>query len=44
VPHEAYRKQDARLLAGVRHGGVLVDVKGMYGQAQVRDDLRYWSL
>ncbi|MEB3197484.1 MAG: nucleotide sugar dehydrogenase [Candidatus Sericytochromatia bacterium] len=44
VPHRAYREQAAALLAGVRPGGVVVDVKSMLAADTVPASLTYWSL
>ncbi|HEY8072632.1 MAG TPA: nucleotide sugar dehydrogenase [Labilithrix sp.] len=46
VNHKAYLEQGAeKLLALVRHGGVVIDVKSMLRPSQIGDrSLRYWSL
>jgi UDP-N-acetyl-D-galactosamine dehydrogenase len=44
VPHAVYREQSERIQNSVRQGGVLVDVKGMFEPAGVRQDILYWSL
>ncbi|MGB3471183.1 MAG: UDP binding domain-containing protein, partial [Erythrobacter sp.] len=44
VNHAEYVRDPAALLARVRPGGVLVDVKSALDPALVGDDLTYWSL
>ncbi|MGP9820433.1 nucleotide sugar dehydrogenase [Salinarimonas sp. NSM] len=45
VPHRAYRETPpAALLARVREGGVVVDVKSILDPADVPPGLTYWSL
>jgi UDP-N-acetyl-D-galactosamine dehydrogenase len=44
VPHRQYFDQLDRIVASVRPGGVLVDVKSMVPATGVRGDLLYWSL
>jgi UDP-N-acetyl-D-galactosamine dehydrogenase len=43
VGHKAYR-DTSRLLAMVRSGGVIVDVKGLLDRSDVPKGIRYWSL
>jgi UDP-N-acetyl-D-galactosamine dehydrogenase len=45
VPHAAYaRRAPAELLAGVREGGVVVDVRSLLDAERVGGRYRYWSL
>jgi UDP-N-acetyl-D-galactosamine dehydrogenase len=45
VAHKAYREMGPeKLLALVRHGGVVMDVKSMFRPSQVERAIRYWSL
>ena len=44
VPHREYLEKLGSILAGVREGGVVVDVKSLVNPANVRPDLLYWSL
>jgi len=44
VPHRQYLDDLDTILAGVREGGVVIDVKSLVNPADVRSDLRYWSL
>ncbi len=44
VNHRAYTEVPQVLLARLRTGGVLVDVKSALNPSDVRDDIRYWSL
>ncbi len=44
VPHRQYLDQLDRIVAGVRQGGLFIDVKSLLGPAELRDDLLYWSL
>ncbi len=45
VPHAAYlESESATVLSRIRHGGVLVDVKGAIPREAVPDGIRYWSL
>lgn len=44
VPHRQYLDDLEAILAGVREGGVIVDVKSLVNPADVRSDLLYWSL
>jgi UDP-N-acetyl-D-galactosamine dehydrogenase len=44
VPHRQYLDRLERIVAGVRPGGLFIDVKSLLGPADLRDDLLYWSL
>jgi UDP-N-acetyl-D-galactosamine dehydrogenase len=45
VAHKAYRDMGPeKLLALVRHGGILMDIKSMFRPSQVDRAIRYWSL
>ena len=44
VPHEQSLDQLDRIVAGVRQGGLFIDVKSLIPADDVRSDLRYWSL
>ncbi len=44
VGHADYLADPGRLLAMLRPGGVLVDVKSVLDPASLRADIRYWSL
>ncbi|MBI1403896.1 MAG: nucleotide sugar dehydrogenase [Porphyrobacter sp.] len=44
VNHAAYLADPADLIARVREGGVLVDVKSALGRASLPEELVYWSL
>ena len=44
VPHQQSLDQLDRIVAGVRKGGLFIDVKSLINPADLRSDLRYWSL
>jgi UDP-N-acetyl-D-galactosamine dehydrogenase len=44
VPHQQSLDQLDRIVAGVRKGGLFIDVKSLISADDVRSDLRYWSL
>ena len=44
VAHDRYLDELDRVCAGIREGGLLVDVKSALDSAKLRADLRYWSL
>ncbi|MBW2188810.1 MAG: nucleotide sugar dehydrogenase, partial [Deltaproteobacteria bacterium] len=44
VPHQQSLDQLDRVVAGVRKGGLFIDVKSVINPADLRSDLRYWSL
>ena len=44
VAHQQYLDQLERIVSSVRRGGLFIDVKSVLGPADVRGDLRYWSL
>lgn len=45
VPHEAYvREGPSNLLSGLRHDGVLVDIKSIFHPEELPPGLSYWSL
>jgi UDP-N-acetyl-D-galactosamine dehydrogenase len=44
VPHQQSLDQLDRIVAGVRKGGLFIDVKSVINPADLRSDLRYWSL
>ena len=44
VPHRQYLEELDTIVAGVREGGLLVDVKSLLKPAELRADLLYWSL
>jgi len=44
VPHQQSLDQLDRVVAGVRKGGLFIDVKSLINPADLRSDLRYWSL
>jgi UDP-N-acetyl-D-galactosamine dehydrogenase len=44
VPHRQYVEELDTIVAGVREGGLLVDVKSLLNPADLRPDLLYWSL
>ena len=45
VAHNAYRNRPpAELLAMVKPGGVVIDVKSMLNAADMPDGMAYWSL
>ncbi|MGB5349893.1 MAG: UDP binding domain-containing protein, partial [Polyangiales bacterium] len=44
VPHRPYLEQLDRIVASVRHGGVIIDVKSLLSADALRSDLVYWSL
>ncbi|MBX3455608.1 nucleotide sugar dehydrogenase [Ferrovibrio sp.] len=45
VPHAAYRKLDAQALASLtRPGGLVADIKGMWRNIKLADDIKRWVL
>jgi len=44
VAHDRYLDELDSVCAGIREGGLLVDVKSALDSAKLRADLRYWSL
>jgi UDP-N-acetyl-D-galactosamine dehydrogenase len=44
VPHQQSLDQLDRIVAGVRKGGLFIDVKSVIRPDDLRSDLRYWSL
>ena len=44
VPHRQYVEELDTIVAGVREGGLLVDVKSLLNPVDLRPDLLYWSL
>ena len=44
VPHRQSLEQLDRIVAGVRKGGLFIDVKSLISPGDLRSDLRYWSL
>jgi UDP-N-acetyl-D-galactosamine dehydrogenase len=44
VPHRDYLDDLDTILARLRRGGIVVDVKSSIDAAHLRDDLLYWSL
>jgi UDP-N-acetyl-D-galactosamine dehydrogenase len=44
VPHQQYIDELEQIVAGVREGGLVVDVKSLLSPADLRADLLYWSL
>jgi len=44
VPHQQSLDQLDRVVAGGRKGGLFIDVKSVINPADLRSDLRYWSL
>ena len=44
VAHDRYLDQFDSVFAGIREGGLVVDVKSALDSAKLRADLRYWSL
>ncbi len=44
VPHRQSVEQLDRIVAGVRKGGLFIDVKSLISPGDLRSDLRYWSL
>ena len=44
VSHESYLDDLGRIVAAVRDGGLIVDVKSALSPGELRADLRYWSL
>ncbi len=44
VPHRPYLEQLDQIVASVRHGGLIIDVKSVLRADALRSDLVYWSL
>jgi len=44
VPHQQSLDRLDRIVAGVRKGGLFIDVKSLVAPEDLRSDLRYWSL
>ena len=44
VAHQQYLDDLDRIVAGIRTGGLLIDVKSLLNPASLRPDLLYWSL
>jgi UDP-N-acetyl-D-glucosamine/UDP-N-acetyl-D-galactosamine dehydrogenase len=44
VPHQQYLGQLDRIVSSVREGGLIVDVKSVVSEHELRSDLLYWSL
>lgn len=44
VPHRHYAEKLGGIVAGLRRGGVVIDVKSFVDPASLRPDLLYWSL
>jgi UDP-N-acetyl-D-galactosamine dehydrogenase len=44
VAHQEFLDDLDRIFAGVREGGLVIDVKSVLDPAALRSDLRYWSL
>ncbi len=44
VPHRQYLEEFGAIVAGVRQGGIVIDVKSLVNREDLRADLLYWSL
>jgi len=44
VPHRQYAEQVDKIVAAVRKGGLIIDVKSLLNPTELRGDLLYWSL
>ena len=44
VPHRHYTADPGRMLAMLRDGGILIDIKSAIDRDKVPGNLRYWSL
>jgi UDP-N-acetyl-D-galactosamine dehydrogenase len=44
VPHRPYLDQLDRIVASVRQGGLIIDVKSVLSADELRSDQVYWSL